>query len=87
MSGLEGSFVTSWEGWDEVGSAGDLCFYNCKLANHIKGIEPDGTDDITLTILMSESTAQFDFYKLGEFLGSVAYKIKAVLEERIPVDE
>lgn len=90
MAGLEYSFLASWEGWDEIGSAGDLCFYSCVLANHMKGIEPEGTNEILTTFLMSESTVQFDFYKAFEdaemsavHLGSKAFKIKAVIEEEI----
>lgn len=92
--GLEHSFLASWQGWDEVGYAGDLCFYDCVLANHIKGIEPEGTKQIMCTFLMSESTVQFDFYGEGEgedlhkaYLGSKAFKMKAVLEEEIPCEE
>lgn len=92
--GLEHSFLASWQGWDEVGNAGDLCFYQCKLANHIKGIEPEGTEEICMTFLMSVSTVQFDFYGArpdgetsGEYLGSKVFNIKAVLEEEIPCDE
>lgn len=95
-AGLEHSFLASWQGWDEVGSAGDLCFYGCTLANHLKGMEPEGTKEIIMIFLMSESTVQFDFY--GEsrpdledlrdsYLGSKAFNIKAVLEEEIPCDE
>lgn len=87
MSGLEHSFLESWEGWDIVGGQGDLCFYNCKLADHIKGIEPEGTDGVAMTFLMSESAVQFDFYKADEYLGSKAFLIKAVLEKEIPCDE
>lgn len=92
--GLEHSFLASWQGWDEVGSAGDLCFYGCTLANHLKGMEPEGTKEIIMIFLMSESTVQFDFYGESAFsdprdayLGSKAFKIKAVLEEEIPCDE
>lgn len=95
-AGLEHSFLASWQGWDEVGSVGDLCFYGCTLANHLKGMEPEGTKEIIMIFLMSESTVQFDFY--GEsrpdledlrdsYLGSKAFNIKAVLEEEIPCDE
>ncbi len=94
MAGLEHSFLESWEGWDEVGSAGDLCFYSCKLREHVKHLEPAGTKEIITIFLMSESTVQFDFYgdSDGEdprdaYIGSKAFKIKAVLEEEIPCDE
>lgn len=86
MAGLEHSFVESWEGWDIVGASGDFCFYGCKLADHIKGIEPEGTDEIAMTVLMSESVVQFDFYKSGEYLESKTFKIKAVIEEEITCD-
>lgn len=94
MAGLEHSFVESWEGWDEVGSAGDLCFYDCKLLPHMQNIVPEGTKHIVMIFLMSESTVQFDFYaQNGDkdlcdgYLGSKAFKIKAVLEEEIPCEE
>ena len=86
-TGLEHSFLASWQGWDIVGGSGDLCFYQCELANHLKGLEPEGTDEVGMTFLMSESVVQFDFYKSGEHLSSRAFKIKAVIEEEIPCDE
>jgi len=92
--GLEHSFLASWQGWDEIGSAGDLCFYGCTLANHLKGMEPEGTHEIIMIFLMSESTVQFDFYGESDgddlrdaLIGSKAFKMKAVLEEEIPCDE
>lgn len=94
MAGLEHSFVESWEGWDEVGSAGDLCFYDCKLLPHIQNIVPEGTKHTDMIFLMSESTVQFDFYShavdgdlCDRYLGSKAFKIKALLEEEIPCEE
>lgn len=92
--GLEHSLLESWQGWDQMGGAGDLCFYGCTLANHIKGMEPEGTKEIITIFLMSESTVQFDFYGENDgqdprdaYLGSKAFKIKAVLEEEIPCEE
>lgn len=91
--GLEYSFLKSWKGWDEVGSAGDLGFYACQLHEHLKWMEPEGTKEIITIFLMSESTVQFDFYgeidpltERSAHLGSKAFKIKAVLEEEIPCD-
>ena len=94
MAGLEHSFVESWEGWDEVGSVGDLCFYDCKLLPHIQNIVLEGTKHTDVIFLTSESTVQFDFYshyadedRCDGYLGSKAFKIKAVLEEEIPCGE
>lgn len=89
MRGLEYSFLESWEGWDQVGSIGDMSFYNCKLANHLKGIEPEGTVEILMTLMMSESVVQFDFFGSNgslETIASKAFRIKAVIEEEIPYE-
>lgn len=93
MAGLEYSFLESWEGWDQVGDAGDICFYECKLKPLPYLVIPEGTKHIITIFLMSESTVQFDFYGESEdedlrdaFLGSQAFKIKAIIEEEIPCE-
>lgn len=91
--GLEHSFLASWQGWDEVGSGGDICFYDCVLQDHLKEIQPEETKLIVTIFLMSESTVQFDFYGEAKeedfrdsYLGSRTFKMKAFLEEEIPCD-
>lgn len=89
MAGLEYSFLESWDGWDIVGCGGDMAFYHCKLANHLKGMEPEGTVEIMMTLMISESVVQFDFFGNGDSLepiASKAFRIKAVIEEEIPCE-
>lgn len=87
MAGLEHSFVESWEGWDIVGSSGDLAFYNAKVKPEFEHLVPGNTTEVMFTLLMSESVIQFDFFNERNHLGYRAFKITAQIEEEIPYDE
>lgn len=81
--GLEYSFVESWDGWDQVGAAGDLAFYKVKLLPKFEHLVPEGTTEIMLTLLMSESLVQFDFFNEDGFIGWKAFSVSLVLGEEI----
>ena len=89
VRGLEGSFLKSWTGLDEVGDPGDLCFYNVTLRDELQHIVPEGTEEIMMTILMSDSKVQFEFFKNDndESLGFRVFEVSMILVREVIANE
>lgn len=81
LKGIEGKFVESWDGWDEIDS-GVLYFYDVKLLPEYEYLMKDinGVKSVGVCVSVNECFIQFDFFdENNDFILSKAFDLKVSL--------